>query len=87
MELTAVRSLVAELRALGVTKYKDADVELELGPEPMNRDPVPDLARMGFTGPGMTQPAEAAPARNPRLQRLLDRLDPAYSDASLFEIK
>lgn len=33
-----IRALVGELRALGVTSYKDGDLELHLGPAPAGDD-------------------------------------------------
>ncbi len=41
MTVDEVKSLVKTLRECGVTHYKTADIELDLGPEPMTPDIEP----------------------------------------------
>lgn len=86
MELAELKTLVATLRSLGVTKYRVGDVELELGSEPRAELPA-DVTRLGFGGAGVIPAGGAKPERSAQLQKLLDRIDPAYSDDSLFEIR
>lgn len=75
MELSKLRELVLELRALGVTKYRVDGVELELGALPAQAPKV-DLSQEG----------RAVPKRSAELQAALARLDPRYSDEALFSI-
>lgn len=77
-----LKALVATLRSLGVTKYEGLDslgepVKLELGPEPTKAVPE-SLSTTGFA---------PSNGRSPELNRILERLDPQYSDPALFEIK
>lgn len=69
------------LRECGVTKYagmfQGAEVELELGAVPAVPVAV-DLNREGFA---------PSNGRSPELNRILERLDPQYSDPALFEIR
>ncbi len=83
MDLTELQSLITLLRATGVTKYVGLNslgepVTLELGPLPAVAAPV-DLNREGFG-------ATPTDGRSPELKRMLSRLDPAYSDPTLFAI-
>lgn len=75
MDLTKLQALVAQLRALGVTKYECGDVKLELGPEPA-KPQAPNLAVDGF---------KPSTGRSPELDSLLSKLDPAYARA--FDIR
>ena len=46
MKSEEVRELVRTLRECGVTRYKDGDVEMELGPEPIDPDaPSPEPSK------------------------------------------
>lgn len=47
-EMTELANLVAEMRALGVTRYRKGEVEIDLGPRP------PDLERTP-TDPAMAE--------------------------------
>jgi hypothetical protein len=77
-----LKRLIALLRQCGVTKYEGLNelgerVVLELGPAPAE-EPKVDLNRDGFV---------PSNGRSPELNAALARLDPQYSDNSLFEIK
>lgn len=79
LELTELQLLIDMLRANGVKRYACAGIELELNDTAPPKAVAPDLSREGFV--------ENADGRDPALQKILDRLDPIYSDAALFSFK
>lgn len=73
MTLTELEQLVRLLRSLGVTKYAADNVHIELGLLPAAAD--------------QELPRPEMPRMNEDLAAAMKRLDPLYSDPSLFEIK
>jgi hypothetical protein len=71
VELENIKLLVATLRNLGVTRYRDDRVELELGPAGP-AEPQQELAKQGFP--------KQKPVRSDRLQEALDQLGPVYGE-------
>jgi hypothetical protein len=65
------------LRELGVTKYRADGIELELAPVVKAVAPEPAQAPV----------RQARAPRSGELQALLNKLDPAYSDGALFDIR
>lgn len=73
MDTTELRNLLTVLRQFGVTEYSRAGITLKLGPAPVREAPA----------------VESQPSQMPRMSEdlaaAMRRLDPQYSDESLFE--
>ena len=69
---TELDSLVARMRALGITRYRNGDVEIDLGDEPPTQAATPDGKRRKQSAAEQARAAEAAAqAEEDRKQRIL----------------
>lgn len=74
LELAALQTLIDLLRRNGVTEYSANGVALKLGPLP--NDSIEQLDRRPVLSEG-----------GQKLKDVMSRLDPIYSDPTLFEIR